>query len=200
MAIDLCLLAVPKEVEYILKKAAQNRDSEYCDAVFSLSNALKNNFTDFGHPDWIEFKNDAQDVLKYYPESTFDAKFYLDTNRTFQVFDYLFAKRENSVRHFKDATPFFYDGIKHATCQSGQGFDLLYWDVAILHKKKDLFDSVSFENLYKLYDYENMLDEGVYKIQQLHGKTEELRNLFAEIKLFLENALTLNGYVLVKKY
>ncbi|WP_298517223.1 DUF1877 family protein [uncultured Kordia sp.] len=199
MAIDLCLLAAPKEVENILTKAIVHQDSEYPDAVFALSSALENNFTDFGHPDWIELKKDAQDVLKYYPEEKFNSKFYLDTNRTFQMFDYLIAKREDSVRHFKDAIPFFYDGIKHATCISGQGFGLLYWDLDILRKKKSLLDAVSFEEFYEVYDAENMIAEGVYKIEQLQGKTEELRTMFTKIKQFLEHALTLKGYVLIIK-
>lgn len=200
MAIDLCLLAVPKEVEHILKKATENGDSEYCDAVFSLSDALKNNFTDFGHPDWIELKKDAQDLLKYYPNNTFDSKFYLDTHRTYEVFNYLIAKRENSIKHFKDSSPFFYDGIQHTTCTSGQGFSLVYWDLNLLRKKKALFDTISFERLFKSYDYEHMVTEGVYKIEQIHEKVDELENMFIKIKQFLENALALNGYVLVMKY
>lgn len=200
MAIDLCLLAVPKEIEHILQKAEQKRDSEYGDVIFSLPSAFESNFIDFGHPDWIEFKKDAQDLLKYYPEGKFLSKFYFDTNRTYQVFDYLVAKRENSIKNFKDSSPFFYDGIKHPTCQSGQGFSLLYWDLDTLYRKKAVFDSISFESLYKLYDYENMVNEGVYKIEQIHEKVSELQKMFIETKLFLESAFILNGYVLVMKY
>ncbi|WP_430410759.1 DUF1877 family protein [Kordia sp.] len=200
MAIDLCLLAVPKEVEYILKKATKNRDSEYCDAVFSLPHAFENDCTDFGHSDWIEFHKDAQDLVKYYPESTFHSKFYLDTNRTYKIFDYLLAKNENATKNFRDVTPFFYDGIKHDVCESGQGFPLVYWTINMLRNKKKVLDSVSFEDLYKLYDYKNMVDEGVYKIEQLHEKTDELLKIFNETKMFLENALAVNGSVLVIKY
>lgn len=199
MAIDISLVAVPKEAFFILEKAAMHPDSEYCDAVFGFDRALQNTLTDFGHPDWIAFKKDAQDLLQHYPNGKFDARFYVDTERTYEVFDYLFAKKEDSVRHFKDSDPFFYDGIQHPSCTSGQGFKLIYWDATILRNKKVLFDSVSFENLSKLYDYENMVGEAVYKIEQLHGNTEKLQRMHADIQLFLENALKLNGYVLVMK-
>lgn len=199
MGLDVYLLAVPKEVESILKKVEQKQASEYCDAVFSLPRAFENDFVDFGHPDWIAFKKDAQDLVQYYPKNKFDSKFYMDTNRTYGIFDYLLAKRENSVRHFKDATPFFYDGIKHNTCESGQGFKLIYWDLEILQKKKELFDAISFEELYELYDFKNMVAECVYKIEQLNQATEELQDMFNKIKTFLENAIELQGYVLVFK-
>lgn len=199
MAIDISLVAVPKEAIFILEKAALHTDSEYCDAVFGFYRALQNTLTDFEHPDWIAFKKDVQDLLQYYPNGKFDVQFYVDTERTYEVFDYLFAKQEDTIRHFKEGTPFFYDGIQHISCTSGQGFKLMYWDATILQSKKTLFDSVSFENLSKNYDYENMVDEAVYKIEQLHGNTEKLQSLHANIELFLENALSLNGYVLVIK-
>ncbi len=45
-----------------------------------------------------------------------------------------------------------------------------------------------------------MVDEGVYKIEQIHEKESELQKMFIETKLFLESAFILNGYVLVMKY
>ncbi|MEM6684390.1 MAG: DUF1877 family protein [Bacteroidota bacterium] len=200
MAIDISLLAVPKEAERILTKAALQSDSEYGEAVFALPKALEDTFVDFGHPDWIALRKDAKELLQFYPKQQFDTKFYYDTNRTYEVFDYLFAKHKNAVRNFKDATPFFYDGIVHSTSISGQGFPLYYWDLEHTLAKKTLFESVSFERLFQHYNLTNMKEEGVYKMEQFEENFQELQQRFTQINQFLADAVALQGYVLVMKY
>ncbi|QXP55097.1 DUF1877 family protein [Cellulophaga sp. HaHa_2_95] len=197
MGLDLALLAVPKEAENILKKAERKIDTEYSDIIFHLPRAFQDDFQDFGHSDWSEFKNDAQDLVKNYPEGNFDSKFYINTNRTYGVLDYLIAQRENVG--INDSNSFFYDGIKFENCKSGQGFSLIYWDLNVLQKKKKILDSLSFEKLYTFYDFRKMIDEGVYKIEQVNENIEELQNVFIEVKKFLKYAIELKGYVLVLK-
>jgi len=197
MGLDLALLAVPKEVENILKKTERKLNSEYLNLIFHLPKAFEEDFKDFGHSDWIEFKKDAKNLMKFYPEGMFNSKFYIDTNRTYEVLDYLITQRENV--DFNHSNYFFYDGIDFSHSKSGQGFSLKYWDLDFLQKKKRILDSISFEELYMFYDYRKMVDEGVYKIEQLNENTEEIRNLLLEVKTFLKNALKLKGYVFILK-
>ena len=160
---------------------------------------MENKFTDFGHPDWIALKNDAQELLQYYPKRTLILPIVLIPVELTKYLIICLRKGKIPNKHFKDTAPFFYDGIVHKTCISGQGFNLKYWDIDLIQAKKALFDSISFESLYEYYDYENMLDEGVYKIEQFHRKTQELEQLFINIKQFLASAVQLKGYVLVIK-
>ncbi|WP_299222609.1 hypothetical protein [uncultured Aquimarina sp.] len=200
MGLDLSLLAIPKEGEIILKKAELKKGSEYSDILFSLPRAFDDNFTDFGHPDWIEFKNDARNLATYYPEKKFLKKFYIDTIRTYEVFDYIFAKIENDERNFKESEPFFYDGIKCDYSISGQGYPLKYWDIEILQKKKTLIDSLNFKEFFENYNFRKMVNEVVYKIEQINNHPEKIEQIFNDVKKFMEYAVELDGYVLVFKY
>lgn len=197
MGLDITLLAVPKEVEAILKKAEGKVDSEYSDVIFHLPRAFQENLQDFGHPDWIEFKVDAQNLAKQYPKGRFHTKFYIDTYKTYGVLDYLITKAKSIDFHHSNS--FFYDGIEFENCKSSVGFSLMYWDLKILEKKKKVLDEVSFKDLLAYYDFKKMTDTGVYKIEQLHNKIEALRNVFMKLKFFLREASKLKGYVLILK-
>jgi hypothetical protein len=199
MAIDLSLLAIPKEGQVILKKAKNKIDSEYSDIIFLLPEAFKKDFKDFNHPDWIEFKSDAQNLAKKYPNKIFLKKFHLETNRLYEVFDYLFAKIKDSKKDFREMTPFFYDGVEFDSCISGQGQILKYWDTKTLKKKKELIESINFDNFYKNYDFETMTKEGVYKIKQINSHKKSIELLFNELKDFIKNAIKLDGLVLILK-
>ncbi|GAA4106673.1 hypothetical protein GCM10022393_01200 [Aquimarina addita] len=199
MGLDLSLTAIPKEGTTILEKAKRRQNSEYSTIIFSLHRAFDTNFNDFGHSEWIEFKKDAQNLAKHYPNKKFENKYYLDTNRTYEVFDYLIAKKLHPNRNFKETPPFFYDGILCDFSQSGQGHYLMLWDYKIIQKKNDILNRFDFEQYYEMYNLQNMLDEGVYKIHQIAANTQELKSIFNQIKKFLKNALELEGYVIVFK-
>lgn len=107
MGLDLALLVVAKEFEYISWKVELKQSSKYADVIFYLTNAFENDFIDFEYSDRIEFKNNAQDLVKCYPESKYHPKFYLNTKRVYEVFDYLLAKRNNLEQNSRDSNFFF---------------------------------------------------------------------------------------------
>lgn len=107
MGLDLTLLAVAKEFEHILRKVELKQSFECADVIFQLTNAFENDFIDFEDGDRIEFKNGAPDLVKCYPESKCHPKFYLDTKRVYEVFDYLRAKRNNLEQNSRDSNLFF---------------------------------------------------------------------------------------------
>ena len=84
------------------------QSSKYADVIFYLTNAFENDFIDFEYSDRIEFKNNAQDLVKCYPESKYHPKFYLNTKRVYEVFDYLLAKRNNLEQNSRDSNFFFF--------------------------------------------------------------------------------------------
>lgn len=197
MGLDMSLLAIPKEGITLIKKLERKQASEYSSIIFSIASAFRSDFIDFGHSDWMDFKKDADHLSLYYPKKYYEKKYEINTNRTYEVFDYLFAKRKEPQGHFRDTTPFFYDGITCDYCLSSEGSKLKYWDYKILKEKSDVLNTADFESLYRFYDYDNMTEEAVYKISQIHQNKEDLENMFNELKLFLEHALELKGFVFV---
>ena len=72
MGVDLSLLAVPKEGKLLTEKSRSKFCTEYKDLLFFLHGAYKKDFVDFGHPDWIEFRQDAQELQNHYPNQRFE--------------------------------------------------------------------------------------------------------------------------------
>ena len=195
MAIDLSLVAVPKEMDAIFEKALQNSDSEYPDIIFSLTRAFETDFNDFGHPDWIAFKSDAQHLLQYYPNQEFGQNYFFDSQRSYGVLEYLFSKYMNSSK-----AAFFDGGFEFKVSKGGQGHSLKYWDIALLKQKIKQLQDLDYNTLIELYDFDEMSALGVYKIDQIHEQRPLLSAVFNDLKQFLRQALTLNGYVLIMRY
>ncbi|MEP0265466.1 DUF1877 family protein [Dokdonia sp.] len=193
MAIDLSLTAVPIQVKNILSKSVEKKDSEYADALFTLPSAFQSDFIDFGHPDWIAFRKDAISLVKYYPKKKFEDKYHFDTNRIYGALNYLIAQYEN-----KKESSFFNDGIPVDELRSGQGFLLKYWDREMIKKKKELIESIKYEDLIRHYDFEKMYMDGVYKVTQIDK--DSIKTIFQGLKDFIINAAILNGFVIVSKY
>ncbi|MBC6994940.1 DUF1877 family protein [Neolewinella lacunae] len=194
MGLDLSMTAVPIEMKNIFSKVIEKRESEYPSIIFSLPRAFKTDFCDFGHPDWIEFKKDAQMLLEYYPNKQFDNKYYFDSNRTYDALDYLISKKINDYNY-----TFFGDGIEFKESLGVQGRTLKYWDIKILRRKSKLVEKIESGDLMKHYDFEKMEKLGVYKISQINCHKENVEEVFINLKSFLSEAIQLNGYVLIIK-
>lgn len=195
MAIDLSLTALPIQVKDILKKSKERKHTEYPDVWFSFPRVFQSNFTDYDHPDWIEFKKDAQDLLEYYPNNKFEEKYHFDTNRHYDVIDYLIKQYKSNTK-----SSFFYDGFNVKESKSTQGFSLQYWNSKIVKKKRVCIESIDYKDIIKYYDFEKMYQNGVYKIDQIDRHKDSIKTVFDDLRNFLVNADALNGIVLVTKY
>ncbi|WP_299682089.1 DUF1877 family protein [uncultured Dokdonia sp.] len=192
MAIDISLIAVPIQITAIFQKINDRQDSEYGDALFSLPNAFESDFNDFGHPDWIDSKQDLQQLLQYYPTQTFESKYYVDLKRVFGVLEYLIAHYKND-----ESISFFNDGLPISDLRSGQGFLLKYWNQEILKNKRILIENIQYDDLIKQYNYKKMEASGVYKISQIHAHKNSIKFLFLELKEFMKHAEALGGFVII---
>lgn len=194
MGLDLSMTAVPIEMKNIFSKAIEKSESEYPGIIFFLPRAFKSDFCDFGHPDWIEFKEDAHSLLEYYPNKKFEKKYYFDSNRAYDVLDYLIARHLNNSNY-----AFFEDGIELKESIGSQGHTLKYWDQEILKKKTKLIEKIEFNDLIKHYNLKKMEELGVYKIIQIDYHKESIETIFKSLKLFLNEAIAINGYVIITK-
>ena len=66
MGVDLSLMAIPKIGKNLIDKAASRKGSEYANLLFHTFSALHTNFQDFGHPEWVEFKNDVRTLIPHF--------------------------------------------------------------------------------------------------------------------------------------
>lgn len=194
MGLDISLTAVPIEMDIIFEKAKQKSNTEYPDILCSLPNAFRTDFCDFGHPDWIEFRKDANELLQYYPNKKFKSKYYFNPNRAYDVIDYLIAAFLNNTDY-----RFLNDGIEFNVATSSQGFALKYWNQEMLHQKADLLEKITYNDLMQHYDFKKMKQYGVYKITQIHHQKEAIETTFADLKYFLNEAKKINGYVIITK-
>lgn len=194
MGLDLSMTVVPIEMKNIFSKAIEKSESEYPSIIFSLPSVFKADFYDFGHPDWMEFKKDARTLLEYYPNKKFDDKYYFDSNRNYDALDYLISRYINNHNY-----SFFNDGIEFKQSIGGQGQTLKYWSKEILIEKAKLIEKIESSDLMKHYDFEKMEKLGVYKITQIDYKKENIKEVFNNLKFFLNEAIKLNGYVLIIK-
>jgi len=204
MGVDLSLEAIPKYGKKLIDKSESRKGSEYATLLFFTFSALKDDFCDYGHTDWIEFKNDARELIPYFEDENYLEKFQIDTNRTYSALDYLIIQTQKSKNlkpvEFKKFESFYYSGTDCDFCKGGQGYNLKYWDIETIKKKKEIFDQLIFEELFKKYDVEEMIKQGVYKIHQInYSPREKIKLVFDQTKIFLDNALKLGGYVLVCK-
>lgn len=204
MGVDLSLKAIPKIGKKLIDKSESRKGTEYSSLLFHTFSAYKADFCDFGNSDWKEFKNDARELIPYYNDEKFFQKFQLDTNRTYEVIDYLInhaqAINKNKPVEFRKQESFYYSGIECEFCKGVQGRYLKYWDLEMLKKKRELIDSLSFEEIFKEYDEVDMIKQGVYKIEQIkHSPKVKIETVFNETKIFLNHAEKLGGYVLVCK-
>lgn len=194
MGLDLSMTALPIEVKKIFSKAIEKRETEYPSILFSLPRAFQTDFCDFGHPDWIEFKKDAQSLLKYYPNQKFENKYYFDSRRTYDVLDYLIGRQLNDNNY-----TFFNDGLGFKASIGVQGRTLKYWDQKILRTKAELIQKIEYRDLMKHYDFEKIKELGIYKIIQINDHKESIEAVFVDLKLFLKQATAINGYVIITK-
>ncbi len=204
MGVDISLKAIPKSGKQLIDKAESRKGTEYADLLFFTFSAFKNDFCDFGDPNWIEFKNDARRLIPFFNSGMALEQFILDTHRSYEALDYLIiqfqaASHANPVA-FRKFESFYYSGIECEFCKGTQGFKLKYWDLEILKKKKALFDQLSFEAIYTKYNEADMIRQGVYKIEQIKDAPDtKLKTVFEQTQIFLANAVELGGYVLVCK-
>ncbi|MFD2564788.1 DUF1877 family protein [Aquimarina rubra] len=194
MGLDLSMTAVPIEMKNIFSKAIEKSESEYPSIIFSLPSAFKADFYDFGHPDWIEFKKDARTLLQYYPNNKFDYKYYFDSNRSYDALDYLISRYITDYNY-----SFFNEGIEFKQSVGGQGQTLKYWSKEILIEKAKLIEKIEFSDLMKHYDFEQMEELGVYKITQIDYNKGNIKEVFINLKFFLNEAIKVSGYVLIIK-
>lgn len=204
MGVDLSLKAIPKFGKQLIEKAESRKGTEYASLLFHTFSAFKKDFCDFGNPDWMEFKKDARALIPYFKEESDLEKYSLDTNRTYEAIDYLMvqlqASKQGEPLAFRNYQPFYYSGFECAFCKGGQGYALKYWDLEMIKKKNKMLQQISFPALFEGYQENEMIRQGVYKIEQIKkSPVEEIKFIVEQTKVFLKNAEELGGYVLVCK-
>lgn len=204
MGVDLSLKAIPKIGKKLIDKSVSRRGTEFADLLFFTFSAFQANFNDFDNPEWIEFKNDVRALIPFYNDDNYRHKFQLNTNRLYEVIDYLIAQvlveNQKQPIDFRIKESFFYSGIECDFCKGVQGYILKYWDLDLIKERRKLINSFSFERLFSKYHEMDMIDQGVYKIDQIKSAPKEkIKSVFNQTKEFLKNAENLGGYVLICK-
>jgi hypothetical protein len=178
VAFDLTLCLVPKQIEAIFSKSANN--TNYAEWMQFVPELLKDSQPfDYQDKDLLQLKKDVA-VLKSFYQFTDDYYFY-DTYRCFSTIDYLLDAHIRATNFSIQPALLWEGGTKYPGVTAGQGMSIKLYDKVAIEKIFRLLVDLTFSDLLVYYDYEKMLEAGVYKLTSLEN-TEVLKLAFYEIQ------------------
>jgi len=186
MALDLTLCLVPKQVEAIFSKALVNKP--YGEWMELLPNILRGkDFTDIEDDGLVEFEKEVKALNRFF-HFTEDYYFY-DVDRNFSTVDYLLNEymRANSLP--MQPAILWEGGNAFPTVVATQGMPIKLYDEAQVRAIARLLIDLEFADLLKHYDYDNMLEAGVYKLTSLENR-KSLAETFYTVKYLFLSALS----------
>lgn len=196
MAIDLTLCVVPSQIATIFSKAAQ--DADYAEWVSLVPTILKDQaFYDHGLREALELKTDAIHLKSYF-QFTEDCYFY-DTNRCSSTLDYLLDQYRQ--QHPAAIAPrVLWEGGTRIASQmtGGQGSPLRLYDRAAITAIHQLLAAIDPEQLFTFYDYQTIVEAGIYKATRPENK-EALLHAFYAIEALFALAYEDDNLVILKR-
>jgi hypothetical protein len=161
MAIDLTLCVVPSQIAAIISKAAA--DAAYAEWVAFVPSMLQNPaFNDHGLREVQELKADLNHLKSFFQYTT-DCHFY-DSYRCTSTLDYLLGCHERQQQFTLAPRPLWEGGnVLSAGIVGSQGIPVRLYDRAAITTIYELLMSLDPTDLLAHYDYQKLLDTGVYK-------------------------------------
>ncbi|QKG56811.1 DUF1877 family protein [Hymenobacter sp. BRD128] len=182
MALDLTLCLVPKQIEALFSKALLSKP--YAEWMEFIPGLLRGkDFADIQDNGLAELTKDVE-ALSHFFHFTEDYYFY-DVNRSFSTVDYLFNEyiKANSLPIQPDIL--WEGGNAFSTIVATQGMPIRLYDETQVRAIALLLINLEFADLLKYYEYDKMLEAGVYKLNSLERR-ESLKDTFYTVKyLFL---------------
>jgi hypothetical protein len=163
MALDLTLCLVPKQIQAIFSKATNN--ATYAELLPCIPSLLK-------EPQWFDYRDKDLDLiqlnkdvaeLKTLYHFTDDHYFY-DSSRASSTIDYLLNEHIRTTNSSTPPSLLWEGGTAFPLIKAGQGIPISLYDKAQLVEAFHLLVDLEFSNLLVHYNYEKMLDVGVYKV------------------------------------
>ena len=182
MALDLTLCLVPEQIEALFSKALVNKS--YAEWMPFIPGLLRQrDFTDIQDDGLSELKKDVEALSRFF-HFTEDYYFY-DISRSSSTVDYLLNQyiKANSLPMQPDIV--WEGGNAFSAVVATQGMPVKLYDKAQIRAIAFLLIDLEFADLLKYYEYDTMLEAGVYKLTSLE-KQELLEDTFYAVKyLFL---------------
>ena len=161
MAIDLTLCVVPSQIAAIISKAAE--DAAYTKWVAFVPSMLKDPaFNDHGLRELQELKADVNHLKSFF-QYTNDCHFY-DSYRCTSTLDYLLDSY-GQQQELTLAPRSLWEGgnVLSAGTVGSQGIPVRLYDRAAITSIYELLTGLDPTDLLAHYDYQELLDTGVYK-------------------------------------
>jgi hypothetical protein len=182
MALDLTLCLVPKQIEAIFSKALINKP--YAEWVEFVPGILRGrDFTSIEDNAFAELEKEVEALNRFF-HFTEDYYFY-DVNRSFSTVDYLFNEYIKANSLPMQQAILWEGGNAFPTIVATQGMPIKLYDEAQVRAIALLLIDLEFSDLLRHYEYDKMLEAGVYKLTSLENR-ESLEETFYTVKyLFL---------------
>ena len=182
MALDLTLCLVPEQIEALFSKALVNKP--YAEWMQFIPRMLRGqDFTDIQDEGLTKLKQDVEALSRFF-NFTEDYYFY-DVNRSFSTVDYLLNQYIKANSAPVQPAILWEGGNAFPAVVAGQGMFIKLYDKAQVRAIALLLIDLEFADLLKYYEYDTMLEAGVYKLTSLENQ-ESLEDTFYAVKyLFL---------------
>jgi len=178
MALDLTLCLVPKQIEVLFAKAAT--DEQYAEWMQAIPSLLKGS-QDFDYQD-ESLTQLKRDIAAIKEEHHFAADhYYYDKYRCFATIDYLLDAHIRATHFCLEPALLWQGGTSYPGITAGQGMFIKLYNEAAVKRIALLLGDLTFSDLLVHYDYEKMLEAGVYKLTTLEN-SEVLEVAFYEIR------------------
>ncbi|RZJ93089.1 MAG: hypothetical protein EOO60_06010 [Hymenobacter sp.] len=167
MAFDLTLCLVPKQIETLLLESTNNIN--YAEWMQFIPELLKGSQPfDYQDQDLQQLKKDIAALKRFYHFT--DTYYFYDTYRCFSTIDYLLNEHIQVTDTSIQPALLWKGGTKYPGVTAGQGMAITLYDKAAIEKISLLLVDLTFSDLLGYYDYEKMMEAGVYKLHPLESQ------------------------------
>jgi hypothetical protein len=163
MALDLTLCLVPKQIEVLLAKSTAN--AAYAELLSLIPSLLKNSHTfDFWDKDsdLVQVEKDVAELKKFYHFT--DNHYLYDSSRCSSTIDYLLNEHIRATTGDTPPSLLWEGGTANLIIKAPQGMPVSLYNTAQIEEACYLLGDLEFSELLVHYDYEKMLEAGVYKL------------------------------------
>lgn len=161
MGLDLEMCVVPHEFENILLKWRPNL--QYIEWISFTQRILsRENFQTFNDPILAEFQRDILELNNFYRYERED--FFEEQGRESSTLDYIFNRFIDESEVDLPHNILWEGGERCENCTSGQGMTLRIYERFHIENINSFFQKLSADDVLSKYDYDEMSEDGVYKL------------------------------------
>lgn len=186
MALDLTLCLVPEQVKALFSKALVNKP--YAEWMQFIPSMLRGqDFSDVQDNGLTELKKDVEALSGFFHFT--EEYYFYDVNRSFSTVDYLFNEYIKANSLPMQHSILWEGGKTFPTIVATQGMPIKLYDETQVRAIALLLMDLEFADLLKHYEYDKMLEAGVYKLNSLENR-ESLEDMFYTVKYLFLSALS----------